>query len=264
MSILLPALLSCGEARAADRAAEIAAALASCDGARHPLPSLGAEQRQDLEEGKVVRILQHGDPEEPSTAIGLALLSGDRDSLWIAAQDPHTQVDEGLSEFIVRALGSDHALWYGYYDLPWPIKDRQWVVESQNTHTLARRSSNACWEHSWALVPGGLPEARAAVERGQFTKVTLEQIDSAIFTPVNHGSWIMSELPSGGTIVSYQATSVVGGAIPDSLVVQMTMARLESVLRALETRAKTWSLSHYRSGHAPVPGGGGEEITRFP
>src|SRR5262245_58039011 len=116
---------------------EIASALQKCAGANNPLPPLSAAQRADLDAGKVVRILKHGDPEQPSTAIGIALLDASRDALWIAAQDPHAQVDPALSEFVMRDLGSDHAFWYGYFDMPWPIKDRQWVVESHNSHQLA-------------------------------------------------------------------------------------------------------------------------------
>jgi hypothetical protein len=240
--------------------AEIQAALERCEGAVHPLPALTAQQRIDLAAGKVVRILRHGDPEQPSTAVGLALLSSSRDALWIAAQDPHTQVDPALTEFVMRTIESDHALWYGYLDLPWPIKDRQWVVESRNTHTLAARSDDGCWEHTWQLVPDGLEEARPLIGEGRARGVTLEHLEEAIFTPVNHGSWHMAPVSGGKVLVAYQATSVVGGAIPDSLVVQLTMSRLESVLRDLETRANEWARTHYTASHSSVLGGGGKPI----
>lgn len=243
--------------------AEISAALERCAGARHPLPALSVSQRADLAAGKVVRILKHGDPHQPSTAVGLAVLSAPRDALWIAAQDPHAQVDPGLTEFVMRHIGPDHALWYGYFDLPWPIRDRQWVVESQNTHPLAASTEDGCWEHTWQLVPDALEEARPLVAAGRARGITLEQFEGAIFTPVNHGSWIMAPLSEDRVLVAYQATSVVGGAIPDSLVVQLTMSRLESVLRGLEKRANEWAVQHYKEGHPPVPGGGGEAIARF-
>jgi hypothetical protein len=245
--------------------AELEAALARCQGAVHPLPSLSAQQLSELAAGKVVRILKHGDPEQPSTAVGLALLSASRDALWIAAQDPHTKVDPSLTEFVMRTIEGDQALWYGYMDLPWPIKDRQWVVESRNTHTLAARSGGGCWEHTWQLVPDGLGEARPLIAAGRAPGVTLEHLEQAIFTPVNHGSWHMAPVSGSKVLVAYQATSVVGGAIPDSLVVQLTMARLESVLRDLETRAHEWARVHYtevslQKGHGSVFGGAGEPI----
>lgn len=245
----------------AEIAAEIPTALARCATARHPLPALDPSQREALARGEVVRMVHHGDPELPSTAVGVALLDASLDALWIAAQDPHAEVDPALAEFVVESLGSDHALWYGHLDLPRPLKDRQWVVESSNNHALAQRG---CWEHGWTLVPDGLPRARAMVAAGSPNpNVTLDEVDDAIFTPMNDGSWLMVPMPDGRVLVGYQATSVVGGAIPDWLVLQLSMSRLESVLRDLETRARTWAPSHYRAGHAPVPGGGGDPIPTF-
>ncbi|MEQ1507574.1 MAG: hypothetical protein ABMB14_35415 [Myxococcota bacterium] len=249
---------------AAGNGDEVAAAIARCSGASHPLPALTADQRGALDAGEVVRIVQHGDPEAPSTAIGIAVLNASRDALWIAAQDPHAQVDPSLTEFVIRDLGSDHAVWYGYMDLPRPLKDRQWVVESRNSHALATATGGACWEHHWTLQPEALDPIRAMVDRGASEGLTREQIDTAIYTPVNHGGWLMAPLSDGKVMVSYQATSVVGGAVPDWLVLQLTMARLESVLRGLEDRARSWSVTHYRSGHEAVPGGAGEPIATFP
>lgn len=232
-------------------------ALVACAGATHPLPTLTAAQRQELLDGRVVRILEKNpDPELPSKAIGIGLLRGDRAALWIGAQDPHTQVDPGLIEFVIEELGPDHALWYGWIDLPRPLHDRQWVVESDNHHALAQASGGRCWEHRWKAVPDGLPLARARVEAGQGKGLTPAQLDEAVFTPINEGNWLMAPVDDR-VLVVYQARSVVGGAVPDWVVAQLAMARLESVLRAVETRAATWAPEHYVTGHVPVPGGDG-------
>jgi hypothetical protein len=242
---------------------EIAAVLGKCRVAHHPLPDLTAEQRDELDASKVVRIVHHGDPEAPSTAVGIALLEADRNSLWIAAQDPHAQVDPALTEFVIEWLGVDSALWYGHLDLPRPIRDRQWVVSSLNSHDLARASDGRCWEHRWALVADGLPRARSMVASGAVSRVTVDQVDDAVFTPVNHGAWLMAPLSDGRTLVAYQATSVIGGAIPNWMVLQLSMSRLESVLDDLEQRARGWARSHYGAAHPPVAGGDGEPIPKF-
>jgi hypothetical protein len=242
---------------------EIEAVLGRCRGARHPLPALTAAQRAELDASKVVRIVHHGDPEAPSTAVGIALLEADRNALWVAAQDPHAQVDPALTEFVIEWLGVDSALWYGHIDLPRPVRDRQWVVSSTNSHDLARATGDGCWEHRWTLVEDGLPRARSMVVAGIVSKVTLDQVDTAVYTPVNHGAWLMAPLSDGRTLVAYQATSVVGGAIPDWLVLQLSMSRLESVLDDLERRALTWAPSHYGKAHPPVVGGGGRVIPPF-
>jgi hypothetical protein len=73
----------------------------------------------------------------------------------------------------------------------------------------------------------------------------------------------MASLPDGRTLVSYQATSVIGGSIPDWLVLQLTMSRLDSVLRTLEQRAQSWIPTHYGAAHEPIYGGDGREIAHY-
>ena len=178
-------------------------------------------------------------------------------ALWIAAQDPHAVVDPSLHEFIVADLGPDHALWYGHMDLPRPLKDRQWVVESNNDHALATRTANRCWEHHWKLRADQLDVARAAVDAGKEPAVTGAMMDDAVLTPMNQGAWTLVALDPGHTLVAYQATTVVGGAIPDWLVAELARARLEEVLRSLEERARDWAPGHYVTGHAPLIGADG-------
>ncbi len=228
------------------------------------IPKLDDRQTQDLLAGKVVRTLfQAPDPKDPSAVVAFVVSPVDRNALWIAAQDPHTQIDPGLTEEIMQSLGSDHAIWYGYWDLPRPIRDRQWVVESKNTHELARAMNGKGWEHSWVLQSNGLADARPLIAAGSVGDITLDQLESAIFTPVNKGAWFMFELDDGQTLLGYQATSVVGGAVPTWLIEKLVMSRMESILRNLETRAKEWSPAHYCDDHAPVLGGDGEPIPKF-
>ena len=228
----------------------------------HKAPSLTDAQLQALIDGDCVRVLQpNEDPTGPSAATGLVLSTLPRGDLWIAAQDPHTQVDPDLTEFVVAQEGPDTEIWYGHWDLPRPVKDRQWVVRSYNNHALAEATGNQAWEHVWRLVPDGLDLVRPLVASGRSRGVGLAQLDDAIFTPVNHGSWFMIAV-GDRTILGYQATSVVGGAVPDWLVSRLAMARLEGALREVEDRARTWVDGHYDASHVGVFGGDGLPIPR--
>ncbi|HHO51972.1 MAG TPA: hypothetical protein ENK18_14090 [Deltaproteobacteria bacterium] len=226
----------------------------------HPLPTLSPDQRARLLAGEVVRTLDRRGDDEPSAAVGFALLRADRDALWIASQDPHTQVDPDLTEFVVEHLSGDRALWYGHIDLPRPLRDRQWVVESSNNHAMARATHDRCWEHAWTLDEGGLERIRPVVEAQHPRGITPTHLDESIYTPINRGSWFMAPLGDGRVLVAYQAATVVAGVIPDWLVNQLAMARLEDVLRSLEERAHTWASSHYVGDHPPVYGGQGAPI----
>jgi hypothetical protein len=242
---------------------DLRTALEMYDGsAVHKAPKLTDAQLQALVDGACVRVLMpNEDPDGPSAATGMVLSSVPRSDLWIAAQDPHTVVDPDLTEFIVDQVGPDEAIWYGYWDLPRPVKDRQWVVRSYNNHDLAQATDNRAWEHVWSLVPDGLEQVRPMVDAGRSNGVGPAQLDDAIFTPVNKGSWFMVAVGEH-TLLGYQATSVVGGAVPDWLVARLAMARLESVLRGVEDRARTWVGKHYTGSHVGVYGGDGKHIPR--
>jgi hypothetical protein len=231
-------------------------------GAVHRLPKLSDDQLRSLTKGSCVRVLAPSDdPDGPSAATGLVLTDVPRSRLWIAAQDPHAVVDPDLTEFVVAEHGPDSATWYGYWDLPRPVRDRQWVVKSYNNHALAEASGGRAWEHVWSLVPDGLEAVRPLVGQPQARGITDEQLDHAIFTPVNKGSWAMVEV-GDQVLLAYQASSVVGGAIPDWMVSKLVMMRLESVLRGVETRARQWAPSHYDAGHADVLGGDGRPVPK--
>lgn len=248
-------------AQAAPTAEGLREAMAAYDaGAVHRMPALSDDQLKRLIDGECVRVLvPNPDPTGASAATGLVLSTVDRDLLWLAAQDPHAQVDPDLTEFVVTRRGPDAAMWYGYWDLPRPIKDRQWVVDSYNNHALAAATDDAAWEHVWKLVPDGLERVRAMAGTPEAKGIDGADLDHAIFTPVNEGSWMMVEV-GDRTLLGYQASSVVGGSIPDWMVSKMVMLRLESVLRGVEKRAATWAPSHYDAAHAGVHGGAGAVI----
>ena len=265
--VVMPALLLLPLLPAPARAQSIDAlnrAIAACaQGPTNPLPGLTVEERQALIDGEVVRRVDR-QANQPSAAVGMALLKAPRDRLWIGAQDPHANVDPGLTEFIVEEIDRDRMLWYGHLDLPRPLKDRQWVVESGNNHRMARLTGGACWEHLWALVPDGVGRIRDKVEANEPRGITTDHLDNAIVTPDNQGSWFMAPVDERHVFVAYYARSTVAGFIPDWVVTQLAMSRLEDLMRNLEKRALTWSAKHYVAGHAPVYGGDGEAMPTWP
>ena len=134
------------------------AALAACATQPvHPLPQLSDKQRKQLLQGEVVRMLDKAsDPGQPSAAVGIGVLQGSIEALWIACQDPHASVDASLTEFVIEDHGADHQVWYGYYDLPRPLQDRQWVVDSTNNHAMAKATGGPPDQSAlaWVLAQG--------------------------------------------------------------------------------------------------------------
>ncbi|MFT7519260.1 MAG: hypothetical protein ACI9MC_001400 [Kiritimatiellia bacterium] len=222
-----------------------------------PLPTLDDKQREQLLAGKVVKIVERHEG-SPSTAIALLIVDQPIEAIWIASLDPHLTVDPDLVEIRLDDRSTHRELWYGYLDLPMPFSDRQWMVDSWSNHKLAAASGGKAWEHAWKLSPLGIPAARPAVAKGQVPGITTAMLDVAIAMPDNQGAWLTVGLADGSTVLGYHATSTIGGSVPDWLVFQLVMSRLDSLLRRVETRCDGLIHEHYTQSH--VHGGDGVEI----
>lgn len=245
--------------------AAIAAVLAGYDRAAvFPLPRLSPEDHAALARGELVRVLDQpqAQADAPRRATGLLVVPAARDLVWVACQDPHFAQSDSARELRVRSEGADRSVWYGLLDLPRPFSDRHWLVDVQNNHALAAQSRNQAWEHLWRLRGGGEAEVAALVASGRLSSVSSTLVAEAVWTPVNHGAWLVVALDDQHTILGYHATSVVGGAIPETLVIRFIHSSLGSVLGGVAARAQTMA-AHYRDGHPPVIGGDGREVARF-
>jgi hypothetical protein len=230
-----------------------------------PLPALDERALADLVAGKVVKIVDRDpDRERPARAIALLLTEHAQEALWVAALDPHLTVDPDLVELRLDDGTGDRELWYGYLDLPMPLSDRHWVVDSWNNRKLAAATGGTAWEHGWRLNTARLPEAVAAVRGGRVAGVDEARMGGAILTPDNHGAWLVVQLPDGRAILGYHATSTIGGSIPDWLVLQLVHSRLDALLERVAARCSGEIGAHYTASHADIEGGDGAALTWRP
>ncbi|MEM6926219.1 MAG: hypothetical protein AAF602_04785 [Myxococcota bacterium] len=140
-------------------------AFASCAPyATHAPPALDARDLRRLREGHVVQALERGKDKAPSAAVGIVLADASVTEAWLACQGPHAEPGEN-PEFLVRELPRHQAIWYGYVALPWPLKDRQYVVKSRANISMAHATGNRCWEHAWQEFPQALEDVRPMVAK---------------------------------------------------------------------------------------------------
>ena len=231
------------------------------------VPILNKEQLKSLLEGKVVKVIDHNPNESgPSRAVGYFISNFEKEDLWIATQDPHFTVQSSTTEFLLERDKTvpDKTMWYGYLDAPWPINDRYWVVSSWNNHSLSEKTNNLYWEHPWELLKEGPSISRKYMDQNVIKKGTKAQLDSAIYTPYNQGAWGMMSIVdtsiSGNTLIVYHAKTVVGGSIPESLILQITYNGLDDLLRDLDERTRKKVPVHYVKGHDVIYGGHGKII----
>lgn len=225
----------------------------------HAPPTLDDKARRQLREGKVVQDLDHAGDDEPSAAWGVILAKASVVEAWLACQGPHAEPGEN-PEFLVRALPEHQAIWYGYVALPWPLRDRQYVVRSKANVGMAKSTHNRCWEHAWWEYPDALDSVRTMVRDTPIEGITESHLDRAVVTSWNRGSWLLAKVDDEHSLILFRASLVVDGSIPDWIVPRITASRLSGMLTRVRDRAQLWAALHYDHNHEPFMGGDGELI----
>lgn len=209
-------------------------------GAIDPLLLLDKGQQKDLRAGDIVAIYREKSAGHYAGSIGLLLTSMSRDDLWMALRDSGQGAMSSLRErrVIRKNSGRDVELLYQYLSLPWPFGARHWMLKAYNNVDLARQSHNKVWERRWSLAPDGKKIAKSWVQKNLVKRVKSSDFASAIYTPVNRGAWFIVELNKSKRLLGFQVSTIAGGAIPDRLVAQYAVMRMDEILREIERRAK--------------------------
>ena len=218
---------------AATLRAGLTARSAQINAASRPL-RLSDSQVQTLAAGRVARArVQHDGADGVLGAVWSAL---PRDDLWIAIlDDKHDTLVQGLFEEQLPGTSSARKLLYQRVDLPWPFDDRQWVIDIRNNGSLCASSKGAVWERTWTLAD---------------PSIALSATPDALWVPVNDGGWTLVQV-AGGTLIAYQARTVIGGVVPDEAVTRYAMSTLEEMLLHVVNRATNLG-NHYGPGHEPL------------
>lgn len=183
----------------------------------------------------------------PDRAIGVAWTPHARNAVWVAIiDDIHNTMVDGLTEHRLGASARGHKLLYQRLDFPWPLNDRQWVIEIENDPSLAEATTNQVWSRSWSLSTHTAPDVADK---------------EALWAPTLDGGWLALDV-AGGTLIVYQARTTIGGVVPDGLVTSWAMSTLDEMLGNLFKRAAEIP-AHYTADHAPILGGDDKPITAF-
>ena len=87
----------------------------------------------------------------PRLLVWLALLGGASDG----------SVDKRYTSATLARMTAGAYARYQHIDLPWPFRDRHWVIHASKNPNLAERSGDRIWEHSWTLHERGPEMMRA-------------------------------------------------------------------------------------------------------
>jgi len=228
--------------------------------ARFPLPELDEARMRRLSRGKLVRIRdQVSDDGGPQRITGLLVCNAKRDNLWLALRDSHLTSIKELTEVRISPDGQWPTVWYQFFHTRGPFSDRHWVIDVDDNTELSSSSGGRLWEHHWTLTDDGPSRAQEVVAAGRIPGVDESMAAKAVYVPFNEGAWLLISLGDDRTLLGYMVRVVVGGRIPDALVVNYSMLTLGRVLRTVEARSAEVE-EHYDAEHRRIRGGSGQPI----
>jgi hypothetical protein len=228
--------------------------------AHHPVPMPSPGHRAKLLAGKIVKMRLPSKEGEPVGAMALVISTLSKEEIWLGtADDEHMGEHEELITHHLPLLGDEMFRWYGYVDLPRPISDRHFLIQTTVDTAAERATDGRIWTRHWELEPGGEATMRKIVATGAVKGVDAERFEDAVWVPANQGAWIFVELPDDRTLFGYTTAASLGGNFPDNLVNRYVYWGLERVMDNVLAHAAK-ARTHYTGSHSPITGGNGKPI----
>lgn len=204
-----------------------------------PVP-LGPDDLAELAQGQPVA--RRYDTAAGAYATGAVWIDAPIEAVWIALNDgPH----DPPSRVSLTRLPTQAPMRRAYMllDLPFPLADRQWVVDVRTNTALYEATDGAIWQRQWDL---GDPTLAPAPD------------PKAVWVEENRGSWTLMSAEEG-TLVLFSVRSVLGGAVPASIAQSWAAGTLKTALGRLVERGQSIP-SHYAADHERVLTPSGEAI----
>ncbi|MEN7343950.1 MAG: hypothetical protein AAAFM81_13450 [Pseudomonadota bacterium] len=261
-SIILASLIALAAASADAQVADALARYQTLSGVS--VTGLDKEALTKLESGDTIyQTVRMTDSENSGSTIlrivGYRLIQVDRESLWLAALAYDGNYSSRLTEHLVSTHQHGDATWYQHIDMPWPLRDRHWLIRTGKNTALAAATDNRIWEHRWSLEQDSYEQIRTLARNNAVRSLSSEDFRKSIMLPRNNGAWVMMELAPRSTLVVLHATMDMGGIIPDSLVARSTRKQLRKMLEKIERDSAT-SIDGY-DGSYPIYRGDGTLIS---
>ena len=210
------------------------------------LPELSDSRLARLADGETVVVVagsaQQDDDIDSLGVVGIRIVEAPKLLVWLSLFDgqhePHSRYTRATLE-----RGTDGS-WvrYQHVNLPWPFRDRHWVIDATKNRQLAAESDGAIWEHRWQLHEDGQSLAQRAYEDGLVDRLKHRQLERSVYLRANRGAWTLLELDADTTLIVAHVSVDLGGLLPAGLVRRYTRSQLAAGLDALaETSANAHS-----------------------
>lgn len=190
----------------------------------------------------------------------LKVIEAPRLLLWLSVMGGNDERDYRLTRATLGRDAPGSYVRYQHVDLPWPVRDRHWVIDCSKNTALAEASGGVVWEHLWDLHAEGPALLTAAMDAGHIPKLSHEALRDSVYLPANRGAWTLIDAGPQRTLVIAYVDADLGGSFPDLLVRTFTKRRLKAGLKVLEDMATRVHLNY--SAAPPIHDGHGREISR--
>ena len=199
------------------------------------LPSLSITELDTLAAGKtVVAVFREPTaPVDTGRVVGWRVVAAPRLLVWLSILDASEESSARLKHSTLTRRTAGAYVSYHYIDLPWPLKDRQWMLSCEENLSLAEDSHDLIWEHRWELLPRDDALLEKAYEHGLLPGITRQALDDSVYLGANRGAWILFYLGARGTLVAGSMEIDLGGHVPESLVRSFAKRQVKAFLESL-------------------------------
>jgi hypothetical protein len=229
------------------------------------VPELRSEDIEILLAGKSVIStsreagLAPGGDVEAMGLLGLQLVEAPRLLVWLSLLGGSGQSDDRVITAMLSREPDNAYSRYQYVNLPWPIRDRHWVIYCEKNLGLADATGGIIWEHRWSLHENGEQLLQTAFDDGRIPRLDVRTFNKSIYLPANRGTWGLIDLGKNKTLIVAFYDADLGGRLPGGLVRSFTKRQLRRYLET--TREQTDHVLQFYDENYPVHDGFGSPIS---
>ena len=205
------------------------------------LPNLSPVELGTLATGTPLVMLYRDPTAEPGDkvhamgVVGWQVVRAPRLLVWLSLLGAREDSSARRQHVVLTRRPAGTYISYHHIDLPWPFKDRHWLLLSEKNLSLASDSHDDIWEHRWSLLPPDESQLEAAYETGRVPGLTRKAFDDSVYLIANQGAWIVFDLGAEGTLVAATMDIDLGGRFPDALVQSFAKHQMREFFESLNT-----------------------------
>lgn len=164
---------------------------------------------------------------------GFKIVDAPRLPIWLAVMGGNDERDPRLTTAMLARSDDGSYVRYQHLDLPWPVRDRHYVIRCWKEPRVADRSRGTAWEHRWDLQQNGGAFLQHALSEKRIPGLTNEDVGKAVYLPENRGAWAMITIDENRTLVIAYVNADLGGRFPGAVVRHFARSGLKAGLAGL-------------------------------